>query len=583
MSPWPETRISLIRRLADREDADAWAFFENHYQQPVYRFARSHGLQPEDAMDVVQEVLLAVHKSAANWKPSGRVGSFRAWLAEAARRVTLQITRQRARIGRGVGGSGFATEIGNVAVDLNANESPGHSEDDHRWSFYCAASIVQKEVKPTTLLGWSSGEQTHSSQSVDLSVLGPTDDPASMGRIGNYEIQGIIGRGGMGIVFRAIDSALSRNVAIKVLDPALASVAAARKRFALEARAMAAISHEHVVPVYTVEEHRGLPYFAMEYVPGGTLESRIRKQGPLDELSLLRVARQIAMALSAAHECGLVHRDIKPANVLLDRGVERVRVADFGLARVNSDASHTRSGFIAGTPQYMAPEQVRGETCTAQSDLFSLGTVMYAMSTGHSPFRSESIYGSMQRIVHEEPRSICEQVPSIPDWLEKFIFKLLAKKPSDRFLDAVTVATLLEKEIAHCENPSQQPKPARSEYGREEKPKAHRWKEMGAGIAVVVSIVYLGVVFTQPVPENEVNANESKNTKARSTITSMEDPSTKRVPNDVWSNAEELIRKRADRLEQSYHGSDALPLTDRFENELQRLKQELGAFEKQLP
>lgn len=148
MSPWPETRISLIRRLADRDDADAWAFFENHYQQPVYRFARSHGLQPEDAMDVVQEVLLVVHRSAANWKPSGRVGSFRAWLAEAARRVTLQITRERSRIGRGVGGSGFATEIGNVAVDLNANESPGQSEDDHRWSFYCAASIVQKEVNP---------------------------------------------------------------------------------------------------------------------------------------------------------------------------------------------------------------------------------------------------------------------------------------------------------------------------------------------------------------------------------------------------------------------------------------------------
>ncbi len=436
---------------------------------------------------------------------------------------------------------------------------------------------------PTALLSWSSGEQSQSSQSVDLSVLGPTDDPASMGRIGNYEIQGIIGRGGMGIVFRAIDSALSRNVAIKVLDPALASVAAARKRFALEARAMAAISHEHVVPVYTVDEHRGLPYFAMEYVPGGTLESRIRKQGPLDALSLLRVARQIAMALSAAHECGLVHRDIKPANVLLDRGVERVRVADFGLARVNSDASHTRSGFIAGTPQYMAPEQVRGETCTAQSDLFSLGTVMYAMCTGHSPFRSESIYGSMQRIVHEDPRSICEQVPSIPDWLERFIFKLLAKTPSDRFLDSITVATLLEKEIAHCENPLQQPQPARSEYGRNETPTAIRWKRMVGVVAAVVSIAFFCVVFTQPLPENGKNANESKGSTEIALTTSIEGQPTNAVPNDVWSNAEELIRKRANTLEQSFYGSDALPVTDRFENELRRLKKELDAFEKQIP
>ena len=143
MSNWPETRVSLIRRLADRNDADAWTFFEDYYQQPVYRFARSHGLQPEDAKDVVQEVLIAVHRSAANWKPSGRVGSFRAWLAETARRITLQITRQRSRIGQGTGGSGFAIEIGDVAAGLQADD-----EDDRRWIFYCAASIVQKEVSP---------------------------------------------------------------------------------------------------------------------------------------------------------------------------------------------------------------------------------------------------------------------------------------------------------------------------------------------------------------------------------------------------------------------------------------------------
>ena len=143
MSNWPETRVSLIRRLADRNDADAWTFFEDYYQQPVYRFARSHGLQPEDAKDVVQEVLIAVHRSAANWKPSGRVGSFRAWLAETARRITLQITRQRSRIGQGTGGSGFAIAIGDVAAGLQADD-----EDDRRWIFYCAASIVQKEVSP---------------------------------------------------------------------------------------------------------------------------------------------------------------------------------------------------------------------------------------------------------------------------------------------------------------------------------------------------------------------------------------------------------------------------------------------------
>lgn len=429
--------------------------------------------------------------------------------------------------------------------------------------------LPQWTDKQNSLLGIRTGETSHSIHSVDLSVLGPTDDPASMGRIGNYEIQGIIGRGGMGIVFRGLDSALSRNVALKVLDPALASVAAARKRFAMEARAMAAISHEHVVPVYTVDEHRGLPYFAMEYVPGGTLESRIGKQGPLDVLSVLRIARQIALALSAAHECGLVHRDIKPANILLDRGVERVRVADFGLARVNSDASHTRSGFIAGTPQFMAPEQVRGETCTEQSDLFSLGTVMYATCTGHSPFRSESIYGSMQRIVHEEPRSICEQVPFIPDWLERFIMKLLSKQSCDRFADAITVANLLEQEIAHFENPTQNPKPARIEYGLEEASTAMRWKVIGAVITTVIFVACFSIRLTWPAPEIQTRHAE---------LTS----SVERPP--LWSNdGMESVRKQAHEIEQSYYGSDAIPVTDPFENELRRLKRELDVFEKQNP
>ncbi len=148
MSRWPETRGSLIRRLADRNDADAWSFFEDNYQQPVYRFARSRGLQPDDAMDVVQEVLMAVHRAASNWKPTGRTGSFRAWLAESARRITLKITRQRARIGRGVGGSGFELEIGDVTDRSIGTTSQVSTDDDRRWSFYCAAAIVQKEVNP---------------------------------------------------------------------------------------------------------------------------------------------------------------------------------------------------------------------------------------------------------------------------------------------------------------------------------------------------------------------------------------------------------------------------------------------------
>lgn len=435
--------------------------------------------------------------------------------------------------------------------------------------------VPQWTDKHHSTISTRTDESLPSNHGVDLSVLGPTDDPASMGRIGNYEIQGIIGRGGMGIVFRAMDSALSRNVALKVLDPSLASVAAARKRFAMEARAMAAISHEHVVPVYTVDEHRGLPYFAMEYVPGGTLEARIRKQGPLDVLSVLRISRQIALALSAAHECGLVHRDIKPANILLDRGVERVRVADFGLARVNSDASHTRSGFIAGTPQFMAPEQVRGETCTSQSDLFSLGSVMYAMCTGHSPFRSESMYGSMQRIVHEEPRSICEQVPLIPDWLERFIFKLLSKKAGDRFPDAMSVATLLESEIAYAENSSQNKKPLRLEFCATGHVTYIHRKAMVAMISGVVAVLWLAVWLIRPVAETQETATPLR-TGEVSKIGEW--------PNeDPFSLDAEAIRTRAISLEQSFQGSDPIPVTAPFEDDFRRLKDSLNALEKWNP
>jgi len=442
-----------------------------------------------------------------------------------------------------------------------------------------SAELPQWTDAQSSLVGSRFENKSNSNHAVDLSVLGPTDDPASMGRIGNYEIQGIIGRGGMGIVFRALDSALSRNVALKVLDPALASVAAARKRFALEARAMAAISHEYVVPVYTVDEHRGLPYFAMEYVPGGTLESRIRKLGPLEVPAILRIARQIALALSSAHECGLVHRDIKPANILLDRGVERVRVADFGLARVNSDASATRSGFIAGTPQFMAPEQVRGETCTAQSDLFSLGTVMYAMCTGHSPFRSESIYGSMQRIVHEEPRSICEQVPSIPDWLEGFIFKLLSKDPGGRFPDAVSVAKLLEKEIAYAENSSQHPKPTRTDYQKQGDASASRWKKLVTAVALLIAVAGLATWLTSPVIESSI----AESTIAESDLAPIiYDPSIERSP--LWaSDGTDLVRQRLQTLERSYCGSDPVPVDDTSDQELRRLKKAIDSFEKQPP
>ncbi len=341
--------------------------------------------------------------------------------------------------------------------------------------------------------------------SFDLAFLSPTDDPAFIGRIGNYEVSGVIGRGGMGVVFKARDRSLNRNVAIKVLAPSLASIGAARRRFAREARAMAAISHEHVVPIYCVDDHQGLPYFAMEYIAGGTLESRLREQGPLDIISTVRIALQVAAALSAAHGCGLVHRDIKPANILLDPGVDRVRVVDFGLARISNDASYTRSGLLAGTPQFMAPEQVRGEACDARADLFSLGSVIYAMCTGHAPFRAETVYAVMQRIVHDSPRPVREQAEHVPLWLEQFIGRLLSKSCDQRFDSAAEVVQLLEQELSHLQGSGSNPPPPRpwTKVGPSRK-RVRRRLIISVAVAVIACLgVGIGVVHWGQPPNEE--------------------------------------------------------------------------------
>ena len=307
----------------------------------------------------------------------------------------------------------------------------------------------------------------------DLAFLAPTDDPRELGRIGGYGVTGLIGRGGMGAVFRALDPPLGRTVAVKVIDPALAADPATRARFAREARAMAAVSHPHVVPVYAVDEHRvpapsgqhrdpprTLPYFVMEYVPGETLAGRLARTGPLPVLAAVRVARQVALGLAAAHEQGLIHRDVKPANILLERGVERVRVADFGLARpteADDRTSLTHTGQTAGTPEYMAPEQVRGEPCDGRADLFALGAVLHAMLVGHGPFRGPTLYEVLRRVVEHDVPPATASNPAVPPWLAAFVTKLLAKAPADRFGSAAEVADRLAAELAHLEHPRTAP------------------------------------------------------------------------------------------------------------------------------
>jgi uncharacterized protein (TIGR03067 family) len=287
-------------------------------------------------------------------------------------------------------------------------------------------------------------------------LLSEPSHPEMLGRLGRYEVESLIGSGGMGVVFRAIDTELHRQVAIKLLAPYLAGNGPARQRFAREARAAAAIVHDHVVPIYDVEADREVPFLVMQYISGESLQSRIDRRGALEVCEVLRIGMQVASGLAAAHQQGLVHRDIKPSNILLEPTVDRAYITDFGLARAVDDASLTYSGILAGTPQYMSPEQAAGESIDIRSDLFSLGSVLYTACTGRPPFRAESSLGLLRRIADDEPRPIQEINPNVPAWLGRLIARLMAKNPADRFGSAEEVAELLEQCLAYVQQPSGQ-------------------------------------------------------------------------------------------------------------------------------
>src|SRR5947209_8324345 len=234
----------------------------------------------------------------------------------------------------------------------------------HAHADFLKSPAVNRPAEPVA--GQACAEDTQGELPADdggveaLDFLAPSDKPGALGRLGHYEILEVIGRGGMGIVLRAFDEKLHRVVAIKVMAAQLATNANARKRFTREARAAAAVTHDHLVTIHAVEEGNGLPYLVMQFVSGMSLQQRLDRSGPLELREIVRIGMQTAAGLAAAHAHGLIHRDIKPANILLENGVERVKITDFGLARAVADASLTQSGVVAGTPQYMSPEQARG-------------------------------------------------------------------------------------------------------------------------------------------------------------------------------------------------------------------------------
>jgi serine/threonine protein kinase len=300
---------------------------------------------------------------------------------------------------------------------------------------------------------WKSSDSTAPAEATDLHFLRPDERrPDLLGTLGTYEVQEVIGQGGMGVVLKGYDPGLHRLVAIKVM--ACAGSATARRRFTREAQAAAAVCHDHIVTVHGVHEADGLPYLVMQYVPGESLQTRLDRTGPLELAEVVRIGLQTAAGLAAAHAQGLIHRDIKPANLLLENGLARVKITDFGLARTMDDAGLTQDGVVIGTPEYMAPEQARGEPVDHRADLFSLGSVLYAMCTGRPPFRGPSAVAVLRQVSDQEPAAVRSLNPDIPGWLEALVGKLMAKNPADRFQSAAEVAALLESYLAHLRQPT---------------------------------------------------------------------------------------------------------------------------------
>jgi serine/threonine protein kinase len=284
---------------------------------------------------------------------------------------------------------------------------------------------------------------------LDLSFLHPSKQQQSLGRIGEYEVLSVLGEGGMGIVFKGFDESLRRFVAIKVLAPHLASSQKARLRFIREARAAAGINHPNVVTIHAVNNKGELPFLVMEYIAGSSLRHRIRVGPDLEPGEVFRIAAQIAKGLAAAHEHGVIHRDIKPANIMLEDGVERVKITDFGLAVAAMNVSGiTSQGQLVGTPAYMSPEQINAQPVDSRSDLFSLGCVMYAMVAGHSPFQGTHTLEVIRKVCDHDPPPLHELEPTIPRTLSDLVAWLLEKKPEDRPQSSTEFAALLTQHLA---------------------------------------------------------------------------------------------------------------------------------------
>ena len=265
---------------------------------------------------------------------------------------------------------------------------------------------------------------------------------------GKYAVQEEIARGGMGVIYKAVHTALGRQVAIKVLNPQYSSDPAFLKRFEREARAMARLDHENVVRVFDVAQDGDSHYIVMEYFPGKDLKHLILDRENISWQEMLKISIQVANALSYAHSQGIIHRDIKPGNIMVEKN-GRAKIADFGIAAATDEVSVTATGQIIGTPEYMSPEQAMGEVVDARTDLYSLGMVMYELLTGVTTFQGISRMAIVGKLIYDKEEYNLSFPSDTPPFLQEVIRTLLMKAPASRFRDAATLVARLSPSTAN--------------------------------------------------------------------------------------------------------------------------------------
>ncbi|MFO0969502.1 MAG: bifunctional serine/threonine-protein kinase/formylglycine-generating enzyme family protein [Gemmataceae bacterium] len=319
-----------------------------------------------------------------------------------------------------------------------------------------SAEAPSVQEATSTPVGSPTGQDTRTHEPGALAKDGGDDLPPTLG---GYRVLRRIGQGGMGVVYEAMDVKLERRVALKVMKPQIADDPPTRERFLREARVAAKVESDFICPIYQVGEENGVPFIAMPFLKGESLDARLKRGAGLPLESVVRIGREVAEGLSAAHEAGLIHRDIKPANIWLESmrsGPPRARLLDFGLARLQTDDVHiTQTGAIVGTPAYMSPEQADGKEVDARTDLFSLGCVLYAACTGELPFKGATTMAILNALANKDPAPPHTIAPT-PRPLSIFIMRLLVKCPDDRpqtARDVIDELGAIERELAKFATP----------------------------------------------------------------------------------------------------------------------------------